>query len=237
MSEEERDKDPPQEPAATPMQAIDLTSAEAAGSPADADPAEQPIDLPPNEGALPEAAGGTPGADQLPALPDSVEQKRARTSVEGTSGTPAVAGELIPGEAGAAGPYGLPLESPGAEPARPSGDDRLMAALAWVTMVILQLPLVSFVLLAAQGNRERPFQRYHAVTSILFWLATVVYEIVAAIVYTGLTIVTLGCGGLYLWVIFFLPHLLALYYALQAYNGKIVRIPLVSDLAKREGWV
>ena len=47
-----------------------------------------------------------------------------------------------------------------------------MAALAWVTMVILQLPLVSFVLLVAQGNRDRPFQRHHAVTSILFsWLA------------------------------------------------------------------
>ena len=46
------------------------------------------------------------------------------------------------------------------------------------------------------------------------------YEILAAIVYTILGTVTLGCGFACLWVIFFVPHALALYYAFQAYNGK-----------------
>jgi len=115
-------------------------------------------------------------------------------------------------------------------------DDRLMAGLAWLSMAIIQLPVVSLVLLLAQGNKDRPFQRYHAVTSILFWGAALVYEILAAIAYTILTVVTLGCLGLILWVIFFLPHLAALYYAYQAYNGKEIEIPVISDFARKQGW-
>ncbi len=112
-----------------------------------------------------------------------------------------------------------------------------MAALAWVSMVILQLPVVSLVLLIAEGNKNRPFQRYHAVTSILFWGAAIVYEILAGIVFTILTVISLGCLGLFLWVIFFLPHLAALYYALQAYSGKQVEIPGISGFARQQGWV
>jgi uncharacterized membrane protein len=104
-------------------------------------------------------------------------------------------------------------------------------------MVILQLPLISVVLLLAEGNKERPYQRYHAITSILFWVAAIVYETVAVVAFTILTVVSLGCLALCLWVIFFLPHLVALYYAFQAYNGKKMEIPVISDFARKQGWV
>jgi uncharacterized membrane protein len=149
------------------------------------------------------------------------------------------AAELPPAEPVIEVPPVVSAAEPPTTPPAPdvSDDDRLMAALAWVSLVVLQLPLVSLVLLLAEGNKNRPFQRYHAITSILFWGVAIVYEILAAIAYTILSIVSLGCLAICLWVIFFLPHLAALYYAFQAYSGKTTEIPALSEFARQQGWV
>ena len=54
--------------------------------------------------------------------------------------------------------------------AAPEGtdDDRLLSMLAWLTMVILQLPVVSVIQLLSANTKDRPFQRHHAVTSLVF---------------------------------------------------------------------
>jgi uncharacterized membrane protein len=118
-----------------------------------------------------------------------------------------------------------------------SDDDRLMAALAWAGMAILQIPLVSLVLLIAEENKRRPFQRFHAINSLLFWVVGFFYEILAVVVYIVLTIISLGCLGLFLWVIFFLPHLVAFYYAYQAYQGRQREVPFITELARDQGWL
>ena len=124
---------------------------------------------------------------------------------------------------------GTPIES--------NADDRLLSALAWFSMVLLQLPIVSVIQLLSHTTKNRPFQRHHAITSLLFYAAAVIYEIVAGIVYTILGAVTLGCGYACLWVIFLLPHALGLYYALQAYNGKTIEMPWLSNFGRRQGWL
>lgn len=118
----------------------------------------------------------------------------------------------------------------------PSDDDRLMAALAWISMVVIQVPLVSVVLLLAEGSKNRPFQRYHATTSILLWVGAVGYEMLAAIAYIILSAITLGCLACCLWVIFLVPHAIAIWYAIQAYQGKYSEIPFISDFARRQHW-
>lgn len=118
-----------------------------------------------------------------------------------------------------------------------SDSDRLMAMLAWLSMVILQLPIVSIIQLAAESTRERAFQRHHAVMSLLFYVTAIVYEILASVVFTILTAVTLGCGALCLWVIFLVPHALGLYYALRAYNGNRVELPFLTEFAVKQGWL
>ncbi len=133
-----------------------------------------------------------------------------------------------------------PIDTPQtpAEPVTEStSDDRLMAMLAWASMVLLQLPLVSVIQLLSTSSKNRPFQRHHAVSSLLFYAAAGVYEILAGIAYVILGVITLGIGFACLWVIFFVPHLLALYYALQAYNGKRVELPILSDFARKQGWM
>jgi uncharacterized membrane protein len=121
--------------------------------------------------------------------------------------------------------------------AESTSDDRLMSMLAWLTMAILQLPIVSIIQLVSTSTKDRPFQRHHAITSLLFYVAGLAYEFVAVIVYTILGTLTLGCGFACLWVIFFVPQAFSLYFALQAYNGKLIELPILSNFARQQHWL
>jgi uncharacterized membrane protein len=123
--------------------------------------------------------------------------------------------------------------------AAPEGtdDDRLLSMLAWLSMVILQFPIVSLIQLLSENTKNRPFQRHHAITSLMFYVGSIVYEIVALVVFVILTTATLGCGAICLWVIFLVPHALALYYAFQAYSGKRVEVPYLSRFGRQQGWL
>ncbi len=201
---------------------------------------------------LPESSAGEPAEeatttsaiqeDQLVDTPAEFATPVGETRDEAFgSSEPPVAADLPPEPAGSetaqpAPPSEAPLAAAGAQ-IEPNSDDRLMSALAWLTMVLLQLPIVSVIQLLSATTKERPFQRHHAVTSLLFYAAAFVYEFVAAIVYAILGALTLGCGYACLWVIFFLPHALGLYYALQAYNGKMIELPVLSNFGRQQGWL
>ncbi len=171
-------------------------------------------------------------------------EKGAEEVIAAVAAAPASAAESQP-------VFTLPVMSTSAESAQPaaaqvsgmgagssaSADDKLMAALAWAGLVLLQVPLVSIILLLAEGNKDRPFQRHHALQSIGFFVAAIAYEIVAAIVFTIGSIVTLGCGALILWLLFFVPHIAAIYYAWQAYQGRELNIPLVTQVMRQQGWL
>jgi uncharacterized membrane protein len=175
-----------------------------------------------------------PFVSDEPSVAEDVPIKPLTASVDSgmpqsvVAASPAVAQPDLPCEASSA-TTGAQVES--------SSDDRLMSALAWLTLVLLQLPIVSVIQLLSPTTKDRPFQRHHAITSLLFFAAAMVYEVVAGIVYTILGALTLGCGYACLWVIFFLPHALGLYYALQAYNGKMIELPVLSNFGRQQGWM
>jgi uncharacterized membrane protein len=166
---------------------------------------------------------GEPLVADEPAAAASMPMEPTVESANGGKSESAAAGEA------ASAAIGAQVES--------SSDDRLMSALAWLTLVLLQLPIVSVIQLLSPTTKDRPFQRNHAITSLLFFAAAMVYEVVAVIVYTILGALTLGCGYACLWVIFFLPHALGLYYALQAYNGKTIELPVLSNFGRQKGWL
>jgi len=118
----------------------------------------------------------------------------------------------------------------------PAGDitesDRLMALLAYITGVI-----VPIIILLSEGMKNRPFQRYHAIQSLGLWVATLIYSVVACIVYFLLTTITFGILGLCLWIIFLLPLVPVILYGIKAYQGEWVVIPVVTDFVKGQGWV
>ena len=214
---------------------------------------------------LPEQPPAQP-ADQLPAeLAESAEQLSVEPPAETTAAVDqaveGVAGEVEPEPA----PLEVEPAPPEVEPAPPlreesaaaglppapaaatklvsaaavesTSDDRLMSMLAWLTMAILQLPIVSIIQLVSTGAKDRPLQRHHAIMSLMFYVVGIAYEIVAAIVFTIISAVTLGCGAACLWIIFFVPQAFALYFALQAYNGKLIELPLLSNFARQQGWL
>jgi uncharacterized membrane protein len=128
------------------------------------------------------------------------------------------------------------------EPARvwPANDvtdnDRLMAALAYASQVIIPV-LVPAVMLLAEESKGRPFQKYHAIQSLGFLVAAIVYEVLAAIVYCGLTAITGSCLACALWLIFLLPAVPAFYYAYQAYQGFHFKIPFLTDFLVNSKWL
>jgi uncharacterized membrane protein len=98
-----------------------------------------------------------------------------------------------------------------------TADDRLWAALSWLPVTPLW-PLLAVFALVLEGPKDRPFVRYHALTSL-----------VTGVVLIPVSIVTIGCGAL-LYLVFF-------YWAYLAYQGQRVEIPLVSEWMQRQGWV
>jgi uncharacterized membrane protein len=117
-----------------------------------------------------------------------------------------------------------------------SDNDRVMAALAYATQVIIPI-VVPAIMLLSEENKRRQFQKYHAIQSLGLLVAAVIYEVLATIVFIGLSIVTLGCLSCILWVLFLLPVVPAFYYAYQAYQGAYVRIPMVTDFLIQNKWL
>ena len=92
-------------------------------------------------------------------------------------------------------------------------DDKLWALLSWL------LWPVAVVVLFMDDKKGRPFIKYNAVLSLAF---TVVLYVLGAI--------TVGClflvGGIY-----------AIVLAIQAYQGRWVTVPFLTDFVKKQNWV
>ena len=105
----------------------------------------------------------------------------------------------------------------------PSGevtsDDRLWSALAYVFS-----PLVSIILLLMEDKKNRPFVRYHAYQSMVLGIALIIVIVILQI------IPLVGCIMPLLWLVM-------LYFAYKAYQGEYLRVPVVSDFIKNQGWV
>ena len=114
--------------------------------------------------------------------------------------------------------------------------DRLMAALAYATQVVIPI-VIPGIMLLSEENKNRPFLKYHAVQSLGFLVAAVIYEVLATIVFTGFTVITAGCLACVLWVLFLLPAIPAAYYAYQAYQGVYFEIPLLTEFLVKNKWL
>ena len=92
-------------------------------------------------------------------------------------------------------------------------DDKLWALLSWL------LWPCAIAVLVMEDKKNRPFMRYNAVLSLAF-----------AVVLYVLGTITVGCllvvGGIY-----------AIVLAIQAFQGKWVTVPVLTDFIKKQRWV
>ena len=98
-----------------------------------------------------------------------------------------------------------------------SSDDKLWAALSYVFS-----PLVPVILLLMEEKKNQPFIKFHAVQSLAI-------GIVLIILVPILAMLTLGCGAI-IWFVMF-------YWAYKAYQGMIFDIPVITNFIKSQGWV
>lgn len=111
-------------------------------------------------------------------------------------------------------------------------NDRIFAALSYIFV-----PIVSILVLILDDTKSRFFPRYHAIQSLGFMVAVIIYEVLATVVFFCGSIVTLGLGAILLWVLFFLPIIPMIYYTYKAGQGEIFEIPSVTRIMQRQGWL
>jgi uncharacterized membrane protein len=104
------------------------------------------------------------------------------------------------------------------EPTEVASDDRLWAALANAVT-----PVAPIIILLLEDKRDRPFIKAHNVQALIYGLALNVVGVVTSGVLLGLCLWPLGVA-------------LQLYWAYQAYQGKLVTIPIITDFVKNRGW-
>jgi len=97
-------------------------------------------------------------------------------------------------------------------------DDKLWALLSWITGIN------AIVVLLMDDKKDRPFIKYNAVMALV---VVVVISVLVAI----LSVVTCGIGAI-LSIAFIYPIILGI----QAYQGKWVEVPLVTDFVENQGW-
>jgi uncharacterized membrane protein len=99
-----------------------------------------------------------------------------------------------------------------------TGDDKLWALLTYVLS-----PLVPVIILFMEDKKNRPFIREHNMQALILGVVNIVLGFVLSFT------VVLACVPLLVW--FYM-----IYLGLQAYQGKSVQIPLITDLVKNQGW-
>jgi uncharacterized membrane protein len=112
------------------------------------------------------------------------------------------------------------------QPSSPDQGYRLLAALAYPIPIVLAL-----VIVLTDMKNDR-FMRHHGWTALFWGIAWLIVKvglgILAMIPFLGWLLVWVT--GPILWLVWLV---LSIYYAIQAYNGREVEIPIVSDYAKR----
>lgn len=110
------------------------------------------------------------------------------------------------------------MEQPYGTPTDVTPDDRL-----WALLDYIFTPIVPVIVLLMEDKKNRPFLRAHTVQALAWGVVVYVISFVLSFVIIG------ACIGL-------LGLIVNIYWGIQAYNGKYVNIPVITDFVKKQGW-
>ncbi|HEV8338262.1 MAG TPA: DUF4870 domain-containing protein [bacterium] len=118
------------------------------------------------------------------------------------------------------------MQQPSTQPV--SNENRLLAALGYPFGIIAIIVLLTDM----KNNR---FMKYHAVQALLLILAAIVVFGGASIIIGILTQISLAFAffGFLIPLVWLGWIVLTIYYAVQAYNGKVFSIPVIGTYATR----
>lgn len=107
------------------------------------------------------------------------------------------------------------IETPDVEVNEISSDDKL-----WVLLAYVLSPLVPIIILLLEDKKNRPFIKEHNAQALVL----------------GIAIAVLGVALSWTVCLPFVFWLYLIYLGIQAYQGKSVEIPLITDFVKNQGW-
>ena len=101
-----------------------------------------------------------------------------------------------------------------------TSDDKLWALLAYALS-----PLVPVIIMLMEDKKNRPFLRAHNAQALAWGLV----NLVGGTILSTVLFFCFGLPSLLLWGI-------GVYWGYQAYQGKYVTIPVITDFCKNQGW-
>ncbi len=101
-----------------------------------------------------------------------------------------------------------------------TNDDKLWAALGY------PIPLLPIIVLLMEEKKDRPYLKFHAVQSLVFNVAVWIIIFVVSLITFGIGAI---CAPL-LWLVTLWP-------AYEAYQGKYLELPIITNFIKNQGWV
>jgi uncharacterized membrane protein len=99
-----------------------------------------------------------------------------------------------------------------------TSDDKL-----WTLLAYILTPIVPIIIMLMEDKKNRPFIRAHNAQALVVGVINVILGVVL-----GWTLV-LSCVPVIVWFV-------CIYWGIQAYNGKMVQIPVITDFVKNQGW-
>jgi len=101
-----------------------------------------------------------------------------------------------------------------------TSDDKLWALLAYVLT-----PIVPIILMLMEDKKSRAFIRAHNAQA----LAWGIFNLVVGSILSTVLFVCLGAPSIIIWLV-------GCYWGYQAYQGKYVEIPVITNFVKNQGW-
>jgi uncharacterized membrane protein len=100
-----------------------------------------------------------------------------------------------------------------------TNDDKLWAFLTYVLS-----PIIPIVILLMEDKKNRPYLKAHYIQALIIGIIIVIISaLLGWIPFVG-------------WIPSFVLWLVMIYWGYQAYIGKYVTIPVVTDWCKKQGW-
>ena len=99
-----------------------------------------------------------------------------------------------------------------------TSDDKL-----WVLLAYVLTPIVPIIILLMEDKKNRPFIKAHNAQALVVGIVNVILGLVLS------WTLVLACVPLIIWFV-------CIYWGIQAYNGKYVEIPVISNWVKNQGW-
>jgi uncharacterized membrane protein len=107
--------------------------------------------------------------------------------------------------------------------AQTNSNDRLMSLLTY------PIPIVGVIVLLVDSMKNNPVLRTHAIQSLV--LSVVLLVVFIVINFIPILGQIVSCIGSLIWLG------ITIYYGVQAYNGKDVTIPFVTDFCRGQKWI